>query len=92
MGWHVPPCGMTSGAAAAGYGAMSFGKPGGDPGPDLPAPVIPRPIASGDVVIPPVIPITNVFGLCGARQGDVVTMRRDGEPEYQFRMRVGLPT
>ena len=91
MGWHVPPCGMTSGAAAAGYGYMSFGKPGGE-SPDLPVPVIPRPVkASGDVKIPPIIPITNVFGLCGVRQGEVVTMRGDGEPEYQFKVRVGLP-
>jgi hypothetical protein len=82
---------MTSGAAAAGYGYMSFGKPGGE-SPDLPVPVIPRPVkASGDVKIPPIIPITNVFGLCGVRQGEVVTMRGDGEPEYQFKVRVGLP-
>jgi hypothetical protein len=81
---------MTSGAAAAGYGYMSFGKPGGE-SPDLPVPVVPA-IPSRDVVIPPVIQIKNVFGLCGVRQGDVVTMRCDGESEYQFRMRVGLPT
>jgi hypothetical protein len=80
---------MTSGAAAAGYGYMSFGKPGGE-SPDLPAPVIP-PVLPGDVVVLPVVPIKNVFGICGGRQGEVVTMRRDGEPEYQFRMRVGLP-
>jgi len=78
MGWHVPPCGMTSGAAAAGYGACHLASRAVIPV-LICHPVIPRPIASGDVVIPPVIPITNVFGLCGARQGDVVTMRRDGE-------------
>jgi len=91
MGWHVPHCGMTSGAAAAGYGYQSFGKPGGDSGPDLPARVIPPILAAADVVIPPVIPITNVFGLCGVRQGDVVTMRCDSESEQHFRTRVGLP-
>ncbi len=87
MGWHVPHCGMSMGAARAGYGYMS--KPGGNSGPDLPAPVIP-PVSSADIVIPPVVQIRNVFGLCGVRQGDVVTMRRDDETEQQFKMRVGL--
>jgi hypothetical protein len=90
MGWHPPHCGMTSGAAAAGYGYQSFGKPGGET-PDAPVIALPT-VAARDVVIPPVIVIRNVFGLCGVRQGDVVTMRRNGEPEYQFKMRVGLPT
>jgi len=53
------------GAAAAGYGAMSFGKPGGDP-------VLicqPRYTAAdsiGRCGHPAVIPITNVFG-CAVR-------------------------
>jgi hypothetical protein len=89
MGWHVPPCGMTSGAAAAGYGYMSFGKPGGET-PDVPVIALPA-VTARDVVILPVIQITNVYGLCGVRQGDTVTMRRDGESIYAFRVRVGLP-
>jgi hypothetical protein len=58
--------------------------------PVKPAPVVLPAIPAADVVIPPVVEVRSTFGLQGVRQGDVVTMRGDGESEYHFKTRVGL--
>jgi hypothetical protein len=59
--------------------------------PEKPEPVVLPAIPAADVVIPPVVEIRSTFGLQGVRQGDVVTMKGDGESEYHFKTRVGLP-